>query len=116
MQAYVRISVAAILAVVGLQAAFAQTESVDFPTARHIIAARCSFCHSAFPQEDGLNATTQPPKGVKFDTPADIQKFAPRILDQAVLSTRMPPNNATHMSDAERATLGKWLQAGARVP
>jgi uncharacterized membrane protein len=96
--------------------AAAQTELADFPTARHIIAVRCKVCHSAIPQEDGLNAASQPPKGVKFDTPADIRAFAPRIFQQAVTLRRMPPDNATHMKDEERALLGKWFEAGAPGP
>lgn len=107
---------AAILAVAGPQPAFAQTDGGDFAAVRHIIAARCKFCHTAIPQEDGLNAGSQPPKGVTFDTADDIRKFAPRISVQAVKSKRMPPDNATHMSDEERATLGKWIDAGAGVP
>ncbi|MBW8753431.1 MAG: hypothetical protein JF595_04665, partial [Sphingomonadales bacterium] len=55
-------------------------------------------------------------KGVKFDTPADIRAFAPRIFAQAVTLKRMPPDNATHMKDEERALLGKWFQAGAPGP
>jgi uncharacterized membrane protein len=33
----------------------------------------------------------------------------------AVDSTFMPFNNATHMTDAERAALGQWLAAGAKI-
>ena len=88
----------------------------DFPTIRHIVGARCRFCHTGIAQEDGLNAASQPPKGIKFDTMADWRKFAPLMLDAAVTSKRMPPGNATHMTDAERTTLGTWLAAGAPVP
>jgi uncharacterized membrane protein len=27
----------------------------------------------------------------------------------------MPFNNATHMTDAERAALGQWIAAGAKI-
>ncbi len=93
-----------------------QERAADFASVRHIISARCSFCHTAIPQEDGLNAASQPAKGVKFDTPADIHKFSAQILIQAVKSRRMPPDNATHITDEERELLGKWIAAGAAVP
>jgi len=96
--------------------AFSQTESVPFETARHIVRTRCAICHTAIPQEDGLNAASQPPKGIKFDTTGDIQKWALQILEQAVRLKRMPPDNATHMSDEERNLLRTWIDAGARVP
>lgn len=116
MHAYVRIFVVAGLSVAAPRPVLAQADTADFPTVRHIIAARCRFCHTAVPQEDGLNAGSQPPRGVTFDTADDIHIFAPRILLQAVKSRLMPPGNATHMSDAERITLGKWIEAGATVP
>jgi uncharacterized membrane protein len=106
----------AILAIARPQPVFSHVDSGDFSTVRHIISARCKFCHTAIPQEDGLNAGSQPPKGIKFDTADDIHKFAPQISLQAVKSKLMPPDNATHMSDEERATLGKWIDAGAIVP
>jgi uncharacterized membrane protein len=115
-------SCAIILAVPGsaqtpaMQTPAAQTVTADYAVARRIIAARCKICHSAIPQEDGLNTASQPPKGVKFDTPADIHLYAPRIIEQAVTLKRMPPDNATHMKDEERSLLGKWFEAGAPVP
>ncbi|CAN5383454.1 hypothetical protein BH10PSE13_BH10PSE13_24140 [soil metagenome] len=89
---------------------------VDFATAQQIIKKRCAVCHTAIPQEDGLSGTSQPPKGVKFDTPADIRAFAPRIFEQTVGLRKMPPDNATHMKDEERAALGQWFTAGAPMP
>jgi uncharacterized membrane protein len=94
----------------------AQGDDIDFAAVRMIVAKRCRFCHTAIPQEDGLNATSQPPKGIKFDSPADYQNFAPLILEYAVKSKTMPPDNATHMTDDERTKLGKWIAAGAHVP
>jgi len=95
---------------------FGQTGSGDPAAIRRIIRVRCAICHTAIPQEDGLNAASQPPKGVKFDTPADIQKWAPNMLEQAVKLKRMPPDNATHMTEEERALLGEWIAAGAKLP
>jgi uncharacterized membrane protein len=100
----------------GCGPAFSQTDNVQFEAARHIVRIRCTICHTAIPQEDGLNAASQPPKGVKFDTAADIRKWAPLILEQAVKLKRMPPDNATHMSEDERAALRTWIEAGANLP
>lgn len=104
------------VAVLVVGQAMAQTDTADFASVRRIVAVRCAICHSAIPQEDGLNAGSQPPKGVKFDSAADIHKFAQQILEQAVKSRQMPPDNATHMSDEERTVLGKWIEAGAKTP
>lgn len=107
---------AGLLMLTVLMAAPASAEDADFAAVRQIVAARCSFCHTAIPQEDGLNGGSQPPKGVKFDTPADYRKFAAVMLSSSVRSTRMPPENATHMSGEERVTLGKWIESGATIP
>jgi len=88
----------------------------EFAEVRRIVSARCRFCHTQVPQEDGLNAASQPPRGVKFDTSADYRLFAGMIGATAVDSRFMPPGNATRMTDAERATLGRWIAAGAPVP
>ena len=93
-----------------------QPATSDFAAVRHIIAVRCRFCHTGVPQEDGLNAATKPPKDVKFDTLADWRKFGVMIKDAAVTTRRMPPDNATHITDGERAVLGAWLASGAVVP
>ena len=90
--------------------------AVEFPAVRQIVAARCGFCHTGVPQEDGLNGGSQPPKGIKFDTTADYRKFAPLILGSVVATRRMPPDNATHMTDAERDMIVRWFKAGAVVP
>ena len=94
----------------------AQSPPPDFAAVRKIVNSRCRFCHTAIPQEDGLNAASQPPKGIKFDSMADWQKFAPLIQDAAVTTRRMPPANSTHMTDEERAVLGRWFAAGAPIP
>lgn len=116
MKTLLRAGLVTVCALALMPPASAQTLMPDYATARRIIAIRCKICHSAIPQEDGLNTASQPPKGVKFDTPADIHIFAPRIVQQAVTLKRMPPDNATHMKDDERAILGKWLEAGAPGP
>ena len=87
-----------------------------FAQVRQIITDRCGFCHTAMPQEDNLNPTFQAPKGIIFDTPRQIVKFAPLIDNAAVSSHAMPPGNATKMTDEEREIVGAWIKAGSKLP
>jgi len=86
---------------------------VPFAAARAIVAQRCAACHSAHPSMAGFSA---PPKGISFDTPQEIQAKAQLILQQAVVQRTMPLGNLTHMTPAERDTLGAWIRQGARIP
>lgn len=85
---------------------------VEFAKVQTIIQARCVTCHSA--------KTTEPmfpvaPNGIMFDTPAQIQLLAPRIKDRVVVNRTMPFINKTGMADEERATLGQWVDEGAKL-
>ena len=46
--------------------------------------------------------------GVTFDTPEQIQAYAPRILFRAYDTKSMPLGNQTGMTDEERTALGAW--------
>ena len=48
-----------------------------------------------------------------LDTPEQIAANAQKIHEQAVVTKAMPIGNLTGMTDAERATLGAWIAAGA---
>ena len=52
-------------------------------------------------------------KNVQLHTPALIVQHAQAINQQAVVLKAMPMNNATQITDAERALLGQWVQSGA---
>jgi uncharacterized membrane protein len=82
--------------------------SALFLQAEAIIKERCAPCHSMHPTEPGF---TSPPKGITFDTPAQIKALSWQIQAMAVASTTMPFGNATHMTQAERTTLGRWFNA-----
>jgi uncharacterized membrane protein len=84
---------------------------VPFAAARSIVAERCAGCHAAKP-----TLVSAPPKGIAFDTPQQIQAQAQLILQQAVVARTMPLGNVTHMTPAERATLGSWIRQGAKIP
>jgi uncharacterized membrane protein len=77
-----------------------------------IVRERCTMCHSAMPTQPGFAA---PPKGVVFDTPAQIALQAGRIAQQT--STRaMPIGNLTGMTEDERAAIAEWASRGAPAP
>lgn len=85
---------------------------VSFSRVKKIIGTRCSVCHAAHPTEAGF---TSAPLGIAFDTPAEIKKYAARIKAQAVDSQAMPLGNMTHMTNAERVLLGRWIEQGAHI-
>ena len=85
---------------------------VRFADAEKVIAMRCVSCHADKPTHPGF---AQPPAGVVLDTPERIKASAARIDQQAVQTRAMPIGNLTQMTEAERALLGRWIAAGAKL-
>ena len=52
-------------------------------------------------------------KNVRLDTPDQVAAHAQAVYQQAVVTKIMPMNNATGITDAERALIGKWFEGGA---
>lgn len=90
----------------------AEGAQASFADIQPIIEQRCHVCHAARPRFPGF---AEAPKGVMFDTPAQIRKQAPQIMAQAVKTHTMPLGNVTEITDAERATLGAWIVSGSRL-
>lgn len=88
----------------------APTGPVTFQAAHAIVTQRCAVCHSRTPSDPAFPSA---PAGVTFDSPESIKAFAPRIKARAVLTASMPLGNKTGMTAAERALLGRWIDAGA---
>jgi uncharacterized membrane protein len=86
---------------------------VTFAEARHVIDRRCAACHSLQPADSSFGPA---PAGVAFDLPAQIQAHAARIHERAVVTRTMPPANKTHITEQERAILGRWIEQGAKIP
>jgi uncharacterized membrane protein len=86
--------------------------AIRYAQVQPIVARRCTVCHAANPTQPGLRTA---PAGVFLDTPEHVQVNASRIAAQAVTTHAMPLGNVTHMTDAERATLGAWISSGARI-
>jgi uncharacterized membrane protein len=89
----------------------AATGTVSFARAQQIVTARCVPCHQANPNFHGI---TSPPQGVRLDSPDAIVALAGAIKTQAIDTHEMPIGNLTHMTDAERAELGAWIDQGAK--
>jgi uncharacterized membrane protein len=89
----------------------AGTATVPFARVVQIVDQRCTACHSLHPTK-----VDEPPLGITMDTPAEIQRLAPGIQQQAVDSTAMPLGNVTGMTTAERRLLGRWITQGAKIP
>jgi uncharacterized membrane protein len=81
-----------------------------FAEVQPILDARCATCHADVPTWPGM---TEPPKGLSFDDPREVQRNAALIYAQAVASEIMPMANLTEMKPEERALLGAWIDAGA---
>ncbi|HEX5807001.1 MAG TPA: urate hydroxylase PuuD [Macromonas sp.] len=59
---------------------------------------RCAMCHGAQLQS----------KNVRLDTLADLHRLAPLVYQQVVVSRAMPLNNATGITEDERALVARW--------
>jgi len=68
-----------------------------------IVQQRCVSCHGAQVQM----------KGLRLDLPGSLRQHAQAIYQQVVVEKRMPMNNATQMTEAERALIARWYTAGA---
>ena len=90
----------------------ADARPATFADVAHIVDARCHVCHAARPTYPGF---AQAPKGVMFDTSAQIALQARQIMTQAVTTRAMPLNNITRITEAERQTLAAWISAGAKL-
>ncbi len=85
------------------QAAQAQAAPVRFAQVQEVLNVRCAMCHN----EQVIS------KNVQLHTPELIAKNAQAAYQQAVVLKAMPINNATQMTDAERALIKRWFEAGA---
>ena len=82
----------------------APTRAPSFNEVQAVVAQRCAMCHNAELAQ----------KGVQLHTPALIAQNAQLIYQQAVAQKLMPLNNATAITEAERALLGRWFEAGVK--
>lgn len=72
-----------------------------FAEVQQVLNTRCVMCHNA----------TLNNKGVRLDNAEEVSKHTLQIYQQAVVLKLMPLNNATQITDQERALLGRWFAA-----
>jgi uncharacterized membrane protein len=87
------------------EAAKASTAPASFAGVQKVLEQRCLQCHGAQLQM----------KNVRLDSAGAVKQHAQGIFQQVVVTKTMPLNNATQMTDAERALVGKWFEAGAKT-
>ena len=68
-----------------------------------VLAQRCNMCHNEQVQQ----------KNVALHTPELVQQHRQAIFQQVAVLKLMPLNNATQMTDAERALIKRWFEAPA---
>jgi uncharacterized membrane protein len=83
--------------------AAAEPPAPTLAQAQAVIEQRCVMCHNAQLAN----------KGVMLHTPALVEQHRQQIVQQAVLQRTMPLNNATGITEPERALLARWAQAAA---
>ncbi len=88
-------------------------EPVQLAEVVTVIQNRCVACHSATPSDGSFKG---PPKGIAFDTPEEIERYADQILRVAVETQAMPLANRTEMTPEERALVGRWALNSGRAP
>jgi uncharacterized membrane protein len=87
------------------EATAAAPATANFAAVQKVLEQRCYQCHGAQVQM----------KNVRLDSPEAVKQHAQAVYHQSVLAKTMPLNNATQMTDAERALVGRWFEAGART-
>jgi uncharacterized membrane protein len=85
--------------------ASAAPQAVTLAQVQPIIQERCVMCHSA----------TVVNKAISLHTPELILQHAQAVFQQAVVAKTMPLGNATQMTEAERALIKRWFDAGAKA-
>jgi len=75
----------------------------DYKSVQAVLEQRCYLCHGEAVQM----------KNLRLDSPDSVKQHAQAIYQQVVVQRLMPMNNATQITDAERALIGRWFEAGA---
>lgn len=83
----------------------AAAEPLAFADVKAVIDQRCTMCHNEQLQS----------KNVALHTPELLKQHAQQVYQQAVVLKLMPLNNATQITDEERALIKRWFDAGAPV-
>ena len=113
--AYALAGVAAIIAVVvwlrpdessAAATAAPAPQAASYAQVQKVFEQRCYMCHGAQVQM----------KNVRLDSPQAVKQHAQSVYQMAVVTKLMPMNNATGITESERALIGQWYREGAKVP
>jgi uncharacterized membrane protein len=85
--------------------AVAVPETVSYAMLKPVLEQRCVMCHGAALQS----------KNVRLDSPEAVKQHAQAVYQQVVVTRIMPMNNATGITEEERALIGQWFKGGARL-
>ena len=83
--------------------AAAAPATVGYAQLQPVVAQRCVMCHGEALQS----------KGVRLDSADELKKNAQMVYQQVVVQKLMPMNNATGLTEDERALFARWFEAGA---
>jgi uncharacterized membrane protein len=81
-------------------------QAVGYAEVHKVLEQRCFTCHGEQVQM----------KNVRLDSPDALRQHAQSVYQQAVVTRLMPMNNATGITEAERALIARWFQDGAKAP
>ncbi len=85
------------------QAQDKESMAIAYAQIQPVIAQRCYGCHGQAMQM----------KNIRLDSAALLAQNAQAVYQQAVVLKAMPMNNATRITEDERALIKKWFEAGA---
>ncbi|PZO14101.1 MAG: hypothetical protein DCF26_15775 [Burkholderiales bacterium] len=85
--------------------AVAVPDVVSYAMLKPVLEQRCVLCHGAAVQS----------KNVRLDSPDALKQHAQAVYQQVVVSRLMPMNNATGLTEEERALIGQWFKGGAKL-
>jgi uncharacterized membrane protein len=80
-------------------------QPADYAHVRVVLEQRCYACHGAQVQM----------KNVRLDSAQSLKQHAQQVYQQAVVARTMPMNNATAITENERALIARWYESGAPV-
>jgi len=80
-------------------------DTVSYAQLKPVIEQRCVMCHGEALQS----------KNVRLDSPEAVKQHAQTVYQQVVVTKLMPMNNATGLTEEERALFAQWFKGGAKV-
>ncbi len=83
----------------------AGVQQVGYKELQPVLERRCYLCHGEQVQM----------KNIRLDSRPSVKAYAQYLYQQAVVLKLMPMNNATGITEAERALIKQWFEGGARI-